>query len=113
MPLVRKRVKTKCIFITALIGKQNEKSMRAFQFGTINGIRHIIGLEKRPDGSEMAELVHDKYLTASKPYTDQIREIEEASINPKSSVFSKFNVIHFSSWHQTRSFSSHSLYPVN
>lgn len=54
--------------------------MRAFQYGAINGIRHIIGLEKRPDGKEMAELVHDKYLTTSKPYSDQIIEIEQALI---------------------------------
>lgn len=65
------------IYLTALIGEQNAKSMRAFGFGPINGIRHIIGMEKRPDGKEMAQLVHDKYLSTSKPYEHQIREIEQ------------------------------------
>lgn len=61
---------------SALIGPGNQRNMDTFNLDPINAIRHFLSIEKEQIGREVAQLVHDEYLTTSRSYATQINELE-------------------------------------
>jgi hypothetical protein len=51
--------------------------MQAFKDDPIRTLSFLINMEKRPDGFEMAQLVHDQYLDKQQNYEDQMEQIEQ------------------------------------
>ena len=51
--------------------------MQAFKDDPIRTISFLINMERRPDGLEMAQLVHDRYFKKGHNYEDQIEQIEQ------------------------------------
>lgn len=51
--------------------------MQAFKDDPIRTLSFLINMEKRPDGLEMAQLVHDRYLDKQQNYENQMEQIEQ------------------------------------
>ncbi len=54
--------------------------MNDFKADPIRTLSFMMNMEKRPDGLQMAKLVHDHYFVEGKPYEEQMEQMEQVIV---------------------------------
>ncbi|XP_046639314.1 venom carboxylesterase-6-like isoform X1 [Daphnia pulicaria] len=77
VPLILGVVRNEGALVSSSFFLSGNRVMQAFKDDPIRTLSFLINMEKRPDGLEMAQLVHDRYLDKQQNYEDQMEQIEQ------------------------------------